>query len=84
MRNVIYAGTEWEVIYEGELILHLRSLKDRELIIHCSSKSEFLRNVEETKYIDSGSFGDREVNKPEKSGSIDHNNPEYRTETTSV
>jgi len=43
VRNVIYAGTEWEVIYEGELILHLRSLKDRKLIIHCSSKSEFLR-----------------------------------------
>ena len=64
MREVTYAGTQWEVIYEGEKVLHLRSLRDRKLIIHCSTKSEYLS--EETKHNSSGEIGIGEVNIVEK------------------
>jgi len=59
MRNVIYAGSSYEVIYEGEVVLHLRSLRDPKLIIHCLRRSEFLR--EETEHICSGDVRDGEV-----------------------
>ena len=86
MREVTYAGNQWEVIYEGERVLHLRSLRDKQLIIHCSINSEFLSNEyrEETEHSDSGSFGNRKVDKSEESGPSNDNNPEHRTETTSV
>lgn len=85
MREVTYAGSQWEIIYEGERVLHLRSLKDRTLVIHCSTNSEYLSECrEETKHTDSGSFRNRKVDKPEKSGSVDNNNPEHRTETVAI
>lgn len=85
MREVTYAGSQWEIIYEDERVLHLRSLKDRTLVIHCSTNSEYLSECrEETKHTDSGSFRDRKVDKPEKSGSVDNNNPEHRTETVAI
>lgn len=85
MREVTYAGSQWEIIYEGERVLHLRSLRDRTLVIHCSTNSEYLSECrEETKHTDSGSFRDRKVDKPEKSGSVDNNNPEHRTETVAI
>lgn len=85
MREVTYAGSQWEIIYEGERVLHLRSLRDRTLVIHCSTNSEYLSEYrEETEHIDSGSFRDRKVDKPEKSGSVDNNNPEHGTETTPI
>jgi hypothetical protein len=41
-RKVNYAGQPYEVIYEGERVLHLKSVRDPKLKIHCSSNSPFL------------------------------------------
>ena len=49
MRRVIYAGAEYEVIYEGEIVLHLRSIRDPKLVIHCLRSSKFLRDINESK-----------------------------------
>jgi len=85
MRNVTYAGSDWEVIYEGERILHLRSLRDKTLVIYCSTNSEFLSEYrEKTKYTGSRSFRDREVNKSQELGPSNNNHPEHRTEATSI
>jgi len=66
-------------------MLHLRSLKDKTLVIHCSTKSEFLSEYrEETKHTDSGSIGNRKINKSQELGSSDNNYPEHRTETTPI
>ena len=85
MRSVTYAGSDWEVIYEGERVLHLRSLRDRMLVIHCSTNSEYLSEYrEKTKYTGSRSFRDREVNKSQELGSSNNNHPEHRAETTPI
>ena len=85
MRNVTYAGSDWEVIYEGELILHLRSLRDRTLVIHCSTNSEFLSEYrEKTKYTGSRTFRNGKVDRSQELGSSNNNHPEYRTEATPV
>ena len=85
MREVTYAGSDWEVIYEGERILHLRSLRDRTLVIHCSTNSEYLSEYREKAiYIDSRSCRDREVNNSQELGASNNNNPEYRTEKATI
>jgi hypothetical protein len=45
--KVIYAGAVYEVIYRGERVLHLRSLRARSLVIHVSINSEFLKPYED-------------------------------------
>lgn len=45
--KVIYAGDKYEVIYKGDRVFHLRSIRDPKLIIHCSIKSEFLKDIKE-------------------------------------
>lgn len=42
-KKIIYAGSVYYIIYEGEKVLHLRSIDDRSLVIHCPTKSKFLR-----------------------------------------
>jgi hypothetical protein len=46
-KRVIYANSIYEVIYEGERIMHLRSERDSSLVIKCETTSEFLKEIEE-------------------------------------
>jgi hypothetical protein len=40
--KIIYAGTIYEIKFNGERVLHLRSLKDRNLIVHVPVHSSLL------------------------------------------
>lgn len=53
-KRVIYAGSIYEVIYGGDRVLHLRSEKDRDLVVKCSINSEFLKEIEEIPNEDTG------------------------------
>ena len=39
---ILYAGLAYEVKYKGEKVLHLKSLQDRNLVIHCPVSSTYL------------------------------------------
>jgi len=46
-KKVIYAGSIYEVIYDGDRIMHLKSVRDESLIVKCEVTSEFLKEIEE-------------------------------------
>ena len=45
--RVIYAHSVYEVVFRGERVLHLRSLRDRNLIIHVKTNSLLLQKYQE-------------------------------------
>ncbi len=47
MKIVTYAGQKYEVIYHGKRVLYLRSLRDPDLVIHCSVRSALLKDFGE-------------------------------------
>ncbi|MDR3667399.1 MAG: hypothetical protein P4L35_11200 [Ignavibacteriaceae bacterium] len=40
--KIIYAGTIYEIKFKGERVLHLRSLRDRNFIVHVPVHSSLL------------------------------------------
>jgi len=44
--KVIYAHSVYEVVFRGERLLHLRSLRDRNLIIHVKANSALLKKCQ--------------------------------------
>jgi hypothetical protein len=52
-KKIEYAGNVYEIIFEGERILHLRSLRDRNLVVHAPVNSSLLKelNSEEDKGV---------------------------------
>ena len=40
--KIKYAGSVYEIIFKGERILHLRSTRDRHLVLHCPVGSSLL------------------------------------------
>ena len=44
--RVIYAHSVYEVIYRGDRVLHLRSIRDRNLSIHVKSNSLLLQKYQ--------------------------------------
>lgn len=40
--KIIYAGTVYEIKFKGERVLHLRSLKNKNLIVHVPANSSLL------------------------------------------
>jgi len=49
--KIIYAGTIYEIKFKGERVLHLRSLKDRNLIVHVPANSTLLQEFNLEEYI---------------------------------
>ncbi len=46
-QQVNYAGESYKVIQPGEKVLHLQSLRDKNLIIHCSVTSTYLNRPDD-------------------------------------
>lgn len=46
-KRVIYANSIYEVIYDGDRVMHLQSERDSSLIIKCETTSAFLKEIEE-------------------------------------
>jgi hypothetical protein len=49
--KIIYAGTIYEIKFKGERVLHLRSLRDRNLIVHVPVNSTLLQEYNLEEYI---------------------------------
>ena len=47
--RVIYAHSVYEVLFRGERILHLKSLRDRNLVIHVKANSVLLEKYQDGK-----------------------------------
>lgn len=47
--RVIYAHSVYEVVRRGERVLHLRSIRDRNLVIHVKANSVLLEKYQDEK-----------------------------------
>jgi len=59
--RIIYAGTVYEIKFRGDRVLHLRSLKDRNLIIHVSANSSLLQEYKSEEYRNENKFSSVET-----------------------
>jgi hypothetical protein len=51
LNKIIYAGTIYEIKFKGERVLHLRSLKNKKLIVHVPVHSSLLEDYKPMEYI---------------------------------